>query len=402
MAAPPASFDAVIVGGGAAGLSLACHLAAGGWAAREVLVIDDAVVRPEQRAWAYWSRGDGLLDARAGAAYDCLWVRAPGWEARLPLAPYRYLSLTGRDLERAVVDHFAGAPGFRRVTGTVRAIAEDDDGARVAVENPGTPGLEEVRATWVFDSVGIEARPAPAVVPRLEFLGHRIRTDGDAFDAGAPTLMDFRTDATGGLAFVYVLPTSARTALVEHTRFTFPPVDGGRRVPDDGAARRSAEELLARYLGEQGIGEHRLLGVEEGTIPLVATAPPGPTAHVVPIGAHGGMIKASTGYGFGRIQRHAAAIAGSLGRRGHPFDVPVSRRRHRVLDAVLLDVVRDRPAQAVEAFVRLFGGNPLDRVLAFLDEETTLREEWALVRTLPQRPFVGAFVRSLWPGRWRR
>lgn len=33
--------------------------------------------------------------------------------------------------------------------------------------------------------------------------------------------MDFRTDQSAGLAFMYVLPTSARSALVERTVFAY-------------------------------------------------------------------------------------------------------------------------------------------------------------------------------------
>lgn len=105
------------------------------------------------------------------------------------------------------------------------------------------------------------------------------------------------------------------------------------------------------------------------------------------------MLKASTGYAYARIQRDSTAIARSLARYGHPFRLPPVRRRHRFLDAVLLDVLAHEPARLQEAFGRLFDRNPGDRIMRFLDEDTSLAQEVRLVATLPPAPFVRAAAR---------
>ncbi|QTE27795.1 hypothetical protein J4E96_10165 [Pengzhenrongella sicca] len=109
------------------------------------------------------------------------------------------------------------------------------------------------------------------------------------------------------------------------------------------------------------------------------------------------MVKASTGYGYARMQRHSAALTRSLTGAGHPFDVGRAPRRHRVLDRTLLEAVRREPATVVDAFQRLFAANPGDRVLGFLDEATAIGQELALIRTVPAAPFVRAAGRLLDP-----
>jgi len=92
------------------------------------------------------------------------------------------------------------------------------------------------------------------------------------------------------------------------------------------------------------------------------------------IGAAGGMVKASTGYAFSRIQRDSADIADiaeSLVRHGHPFATHAARPRFRLLDAILLEVLDRDPTQLELAFARLFSRNPAAVV--------------ALAETIPRR-----------------
>lgn len=383
---PEQTVDAVVVGGGASGLSLVCHLAAAGWQG-DVLLVDDGVVPPDAPAWAFWTRGGGLLDGAASPGSDRLRVRGPGLDRTLHLGPYRYRTTTGPRLREAADSLLADAPRIRRVRGHVTEVRPDADGAVVRIAAPDDGEPQTVRARWVFDSVGPGTSERDPSTPYLEFVGHRVECDDDVFDPDVPTLMDFRTDQSAGLAFVYVLPTSARTALVEHTRFVVP---AGRPLPDPGH-----DDALRLALADLGASRHRVVGVERGTIPLHVAPPARPTGSVVPLGTRAGMVKASTGYGFDRMQRHSARIARSLVRHGHPFDVLGPDRWHRALDALLLEVVRDEPAAVVAVFTRLFARNPAERVLAFLDEDTTLLQELLLFRTLPVGPYWRAVLRRL-------
>lgn len=390
----PARVDALIVGGGASGLSLACHLVAHGWQHRSVLVVDDGASDPSSRAWASWSTGRGLLDDAATTTFDRLAVRTATRSIQAVLSRYRYRVVDGTWLYDTTDRLLAGAVGYRRVQGRVTALREDTDAVTVSVapahgdtHRPATT----VRADWVFDSVGIGA-PTPRPSAALAVLGLRVTTAADAFDPAVPVLMDFRTDQSTGLAFMYVLPRSRREALVEHTRFVVPLADQGphlrpRSHPSPGAA---VADYLRRTVATAGTSTE----IERGLIPL-RNPPDGSRApsRTVPIGAPAGMVKASTGYGYERIQRHSAAVARSLVTCGHPFDVPARPAWYRHLDGVLLETLRREPAAVLDAFVRMFARNPADRVLAFLDEDTSLREELALVRTLRPAPFLRGTTR---------
>ena len=95
------AYDAVVAGGGLSGLSLAAHLAAGGWRERRVLVVDDPHLRPTATAWAWWSDRPGLLDGAVSRSFDRVGVHAAGTSRVVRLGAYRY-RVVRRDALRRV------------------------------------------------------------------------------------------------------------------------------------------------------------------------------------------------------------------------------------------------------------------------------------------------------------
>lgn len=353
----------VIAGGGVSGLSLAAHLAVADHR-HPVVVVDDGSHPLDDRAWASWSDRPGLLDAAASRWFERIRVHVNGRTTVIPLGRYRYRVVRGSDLREVVRRYTDPLPHFTFQRGHVDRI--DEDG--VVVDG------SHVRARWVFDSV-IGPAVQPPVDAQLSFRGWYVRSDRAAFDAETPTFFDFRTPQRRGASFCYVLPFDARHALVEHTTFN------GPGTPEDPAAQ---EEALTEYLAEVvQTGGYEVERVEHAVLPLRADQAPRRRGNVLTIGAAGGLLKASTGFAYQRIQRDSAEIAESLRRHGHPFDLPRTSGRFRMFDAVLLGVVLDDPAQLERAFSALFRYRTAEPALRFLDEVTTAPQEWRLFAGMP-------------------
>jgi lycopene beta-cyclase len=329
-AAMDESVDAVIVGAGVAGSSLARHLATGRQAVDSVLVLDDGTA-PVGREWAYWSRGGRPLDGAAHTSFARVRVHAGGLARDVRLGEYRYRVLRERDLRRITRDVLDARPGFRFERARVVAVVDGTGGAHVRTEDG-----RRIHARWVFDSVGGPlGRPAAL----LRFAGWEVRCEADAFDVATPTLCDFRVPCGPAGAFAYVLPRSRGAALVEVTSFA-------GEVPDDAPS--------AYLRGVLGLDAFELIRRESGTLPLRPRQRRRRGRHVLAIGAAGGLLRASTGYGVERIERDCAAIAGSLERHGHPFALGRSGGRQRWLDGVFLRAVAARPQVLEDAFAALF------------------------------------------------
>lgn len=357
----------VIAGGGLSGLSLAAHLAVMDHR-HPVIVVDDGRDPLSANAWASWSDRPGLLDGAACRWFDRIRVHVNGTTKVLRLGRYRYRVVRGDDLASVVRRFTDPSRHFTFYEGHVDRIADDG----VVVDG------QHLRARWVFDSVigPAEEPPADAL---LSFRGWRVRAERAAFDAEIPTLFDFRTSQARGASFVYVLPSDAHHALVEHTSFMAPD------ATTDQAAQR---EALAEYLAD--VGQYEIECEEHAVLPLRARQTPRRNGNVLTIGAKGGLLKASTGFGYQRVQRDSAAIAESLHEYGHPFALPAESARFRLFDGVLLDVVTREPAQLERAFGALFRYRTAEPALRFLDEATTPPQEWRLFAGMPAATYLAA------------
>lgn len=360
----------VIAGGGLSGLSLAAHLAVADHR-HPVVVVDDGSSPPDSRTWASWSAEPGLLDAAASRWFDKIRVHVRGRTNVLRLGRYRYRVVRGEDLAAVVRRYTDPLRHFTFQHGHVDGVT---DGG-VLVDG------ELVRARWVFDSV-IGPGEQPPADAQLVFRGWQVSCERAVFDAEIPTLFDFRTSQTQGASFVYVLPEDAHHALVEHTSFT------AAGVPQDETAQR---EALTEYLAEVvGADQYEIEREEHAVLPLRAAEASRRHGHVLTIGAQGGLLKASTGFAYQRVQRDSAAIAESMHRHGHPFDLPQAPARFRLFDGVLLDVVTREPAQLERAFAALFRCGTAEPALRFLDEETSAPQEWRLFAGMPAATYLAA------------
>ncbi|GAA4943787.1 lycopene cyclase family protein [Streptomonospora halophila] len=374
-------FDLLIVGAGAAGLSLA-HAAAGivlpGVGTPQIALVEPpaGAPRPNERTWCFWEHGAGPWDEVLAARWDQLSVVSPtGARHEQSIGPQSYKMLRSRDFE----DHVRGrmGPNVHEYAATVEAIDDGFDHATVhASRADGSP--LSLTARRVFDSRPLTAPPAARTTLLQHFRGWFVHTGHDAFDPGSAVLMDLRTaQPRRGVSFGYVLPLSPREALVEYTEFT-------RRVLDDAGYEAALHHYTAEVLG---LERFTVSASEQGVIPMTdggfATRA---GRRVFRMGAAGGATRPSTGYTFSGIQRQVASVVRSLERGRLPLPPIPHSRRHLAMDAVLLRALDSGRLDGAAFFARLFARNDMRDVLDFLDGRSGLGRELLVGATAPVVP----------------
>lgn len=375
--------DIIIVGAGVAGARLLAHLLASPWRDRAILVIERAPAARPDHLLAFWTDAPSDLDPLVEHRWTGLRLVAPdGREDVRELREHRYSATTRATLVRASSMSLEACPNVQLIPGEVDAIEDGEDCAIVRV------GAVEHRGAWVFDSR--RPPPGPATV-RLEqrFCGWTVASDRLRLDPAVATLFDFRTASPGGACFLYLLPFAPDRALVEHVFI------GPGEGPDPDLSLRT---YLEAHLG-LGPDDYAVVARESGSSPLSdARLPRRRGRRICAIGIRGGRLKPSSGYALTRIERDSRAIARSLARHGHPFDLPRERRLYRALDAIFLWALAREPGRAPAIFAALMR-HP-ERTLRLLDERARLADLLLLLVVLPTLVFVRAALRWL-PARRR-
>ena len=101
---------------------------------------------------------------------------------------------------------------------------------------------------------------------------------------------------------------------------------------------------------------------------------------IIRIGTAAGQVKASTGYAFTRMNEDARQIVGGMSRK--------KPTRFRFYDRLLLSIINNDTAKIPFVMSQLFKSVSMPRILAFLDEKSTLSQEIKIFSQLPIRLFL--------------
>ncbi|MGB8214737.1 MAG: lycopene cyclase family protein [Anaerolineales bacterium] len=369
------NYDFAILGGGAAGLSLALELVNSPLEQKSILIVEKDSKTTNDRTWCFWTDQPTRYDGIARRAWPRLRFQSDEIDQIWNLAPLHYEMVRGLDFY-----NFARSELEKHTVTFVHGLGDVEDGQEKVAINVGG---ESFAAEWAFDS---RIRPSD-VVPNLRrynylkqhFTGWEIETAAPVFNPQTVTMFDLRTPQRGGVTFFYILPFSPTNALVEYTLFS-PEV-----LPDDEYA-----EALRGYLSATlGLKAYNILASEHGVVPM--TDQPFPRRigrRILAIGTRGGRVKPSTGYAFARIQRDSNRIVNSLLNRGHPFAISPDPLRYRFYDGVILEVFAKRSALGRSTLAAIFTKNPAQRVLKFLDDSSSPWEDLQILSSPPAGSFL--------------
>ncbi|WP_151086581.1 lycopene cyclase family protein [Hymenobacter baengnokdamensis] len=380
--------DYLIVGGGAAGLSLAYHLAQEPRLAhKRVLLIEPEAKNENDRTWSFWASEPTLFDGLAVGEWAKIAFRSPGFERVFALGKYRYRTIRGLDFYQFVHQALAARPAqFTVVRGRVASVENLPAGARVTTQE----GVL-FNAAYVFDSrpPRMQRQPGKHRYLLQHFVGWEIETERDVFDPQVVEFMDFRGKQQHEARFMYVLPFGPRRALVEYTLFSGQPL-----------AKEEYERYLLEYVTntlQLKPGDYQVIAQEQGAIPMTDHPLPARTgAHVINLGTRAGRAKPSTGYAFQRIQAHSARLVAALAATGHPPPDPTGDRwQFRLFDTLLLDIMQRQGETTRDLFRQLFERNPVERIFRFLDEQTSWADNLRIMNSVAPGPFMRSIAQVL-------
>ena len=374
------TFDFIIAGGGMAGLSLAFYLnESAKLQSKKVLIIDRETKNKNDHTWCFWEKEKGAFEEIIFRKWQS--VRFDGtreFSASLDLGEYQYKMIRAADFYKFVFGKINRNPNFTFLQSEI-----------VSVENGivKTNECEFAANEYIFDSFTRKAYDNPKYQNLFQhFHGWLVETENDVFNPNEPTLFDFRVEQKNECRFIYILPFSASKALVEFTVFS-----------DNILKKDEYEENIKSYLENTlKIENYKILETEAGVIPMSDEPHEQfPEKKVIRIGTSGGYVKPSTGYSFKRTQNILQKLVTDLEISGKIQNSKFKIQNWKLfLDSVLLDVLLNKKHPADDVFTTLFSKNPTAKVLRFLDEETSVKEDFEIMKTVPLAPFTKAAIET--------
>lgn len=379
-------YDYIIAGAGASGLSLAWHMLHSPIAEKNILIVDADLTPENDKTWCFWYSGTPPYADLIYKKWTTIEIGLSSERIAQSVDEYHYYGLRSVDFKRTVLEAVGAHRNFDLFQGSIKQLSCSPS-EEVAVLDTEEQSFE---ADYIFQSCleppGFKEEAIHYPL-KQHFLGWELTVDKPVFDDSTCVLMDFDKTFTEGVSFMYMLPWSSKSGLLEYTVFS------GQLLE-----KKAYENKITRYLDNRfGLspGDYQISRIERGVIPMQdRPVIPWYTSRVLNLGTQGGLTKPSTGYTFSRIQDQARAIVEGLLSHGAPGTPAVSSFRFKAYDLWLLDILYTQPREALNVFHHLFTNNSMDEIFRFLNEDSSPFEDLKIMASVPYLPFLRAIWRS--------
>jgi lycopene beta-cyclase len=375
------TYDIIIAGAGASGLSLTWHLLQSEELhSKKVLLVDLNFTPLNDKTWCFWDDSNIPFENLIYHTWNNLAVNAKSRELSEDLQQYRYHCIRSVDYKKQILQKAEAASNFTILEAKILGFTSEGKYGVILTDQG------DFKAPYIFQSAlkppGLSTAKSDISLSQ-HFLGWEIETDNNLFDPDKAIFMDFDIPQSNGLSFFYTLPFTENKALIEYTLFS------SNLLTDE-----EYERELINYLNDKfGLtnGNYTITRREKGNIPMEDRRYPSTYCnHVYNMGTAGGLTKPTTGYTFTRIQKHTMQIVIALESGSSIPEEEASSYRFRVYDMMLLSILDGYPEVSIQIFHDLFKNNRFDRILQFLEEETHFGQELKIFSTLPYTPFFKA------------
>ena len=364
----------IIVGGGCAGMQLIYQLLQLPFEQTGTILLLERAAEPAKKSWCFWSKEPTLYEGLVSKKWSKISFASTHKQLTESIHPYQYNYINSDDFFQFHEQVLRDSNRVKRVKAEVKELISEDTHVRVLTDQG------EFNANLVYDSrIEFDRLPESANVLWQHFKGFFIETKEAIFDTETAMLMDFSIDQGDAVHFMYVLPFSSTQALVEFTVFS------------KLSAYQDAEyeRYLKAYIDQKFNTSYKILRVESGRIPMTDfNFGSADDQRIRLIGSAAGAIKPTTGYAFNRIRKDTRDLVKCLDNPTLGPRTVFRKKRFRLYDKLLLMIIRDEPHQIRRVMEQLFYNNPFRRILDFLDEESSFRQEIAIFSQLPIRLFL--------------
>jgi len=349
---------------------------------KTVVIIEPEKKDANDRTWCFWEEKNGEWDFLLHKQWKSAFFITENHKVECLTSDLRYKMLESKSFYKEVIQCIRSHSNIVFVEEKV--VSFQDNGSEVIVKTQNDVFISDYFFNSVLDLKEI-ANQSQYPLLQQHFVGWFVKTKDPVFSSESAYFMDFTVSQKKNTRFMYVLPSSETEALVEYTLFS-PTV----------LKEEEYEQEIIHYLLAKGIQDFEITAKEKGNIPM--TAYPfwkKNTQRVLHIGTAGGWTKASTGYTFTNATKQAKKLVRVLQEDNLDFRLFKKKNRFLFYDTLFITVLYHNNVLGKSIFSQMFTKVAPEKILRFLDEESTLLEEIQIIWACPKVPFLKALLKYL-------
>ncbi len=361
------NYDYIIIGAGCAGLSLAYRLLK-----KECTVCileSQTTINHTNKLWSFWDTYKTPFSHLVKKKWNKLLIKNNKKKIEINCENYTYQSIDSHDFNNYILEKIYNSNNIDiKFSSEVKSITKKNKKVSLFTNS------NSFSCKHVFDS-----RPNIKNTSMWQqFFGAYVISEENIFNIDCPTFMDFSNNSDK-FHFNYILPFSAKNALIESTYFS---------------NKKEKEMLNIDYIDQYMSENHEdkkyiIEKVEFGAIPMDTEIDNSSACYITKIGAYSGATRASTGYTFINIQKQSENIAKLIPNIGpskikknfHPFIL-------RKMDKVFLSIVSNNPNYMKYALMKLFRSRSHESQIRFLSDVPNIIDICKIVFYLPKIEFL--------------
>ena len=321
-----------------------------------------------QRTFCFFERGERQRFSGPSFAWQSVMFRGPSFERRVDVSASPYTMIRGDDFFDSLLGELESRGALFRWG--CKEVVIDGDSIRADGEN--------VTFDAIIDAA-FEAREAESTMWQ-SFAGIWVTTERELFDPTTAILMDLQESSRAApVSFLYILPTSKHTALIEHTTFSPAPL-----------LKEYHLDRCFEWMKEHEGGSFHRGEIEHGSIPMGLKVPS--SADTIFVGSNAGMVRPATGYAFVATQDHAKQVAECILRqqaapaRVYPWWLTAA-------DAVFLRALLHAPERGGRLMERLLSRSRADALVSFLSGNVSFGDALTVWMSVPKLAMIKSLVR---------
>lgn len=378
-------YDIAIIGAGASGLQLALALSRDRYFdSSKIVVVEKDLKTENDKTWCFWEEGIGKWDSIIHKSWRKASFHGPNQDFSLDLSPFKYKMVRSVDFYDYAKKKVQQAPNIDWIIDEVNGITEKRTTAEFDTKNGVYTSDLCFDSRIPFELFDEAKNSNDHVYLAQHFKGKLVRFENDVFNPESFTMMDFRMPFKDSMSFMYILPMSENTAMLEFTFFSNLKVS-------DMEYDSCIEAYIQRFLKEGG--SYEVLESESGLIPMTNFPFHRFSSNkIIKIGTAGSWVRPSTGYSFKSTEEYVRKLIANI-KLGKPANHKIHNTKYWFYDTLMLDILERRNTEGALFFERMYNKNSPELIFKFLGGQTSFLQDLKVMSSFNPLPFMKSIVR---------